>query len=214
MTTLAGMTGFAPSVQIKPIPPKMSEQEKYLKLWQDPRYRAVAPGEQLAQMFLQQARPPADAEVIDFGCGTGRGALMLALFGRLRVKMLDFAENCLDEDVAQGLRVAADANQLQAARPDRPLADVAAVRLLLRRDGAHPDGGRAEGAANILGERRARLLQHLDRPDVMGATIGEDAAPDGQAARMVGRADQGRRRGRPLVEDARRLLPHLLLALA
>src|SRR5574343_1126631 len=50
--------------------------------------------------FLDQARPKPDAEVIDFGCGTGRGALMLALMGQMKVTMLDFASNCLDEDVA------------------------------------------------------------------------------------------------------------------
>jgi len=79
--------------------PVLSEQEKYQKMWEFPQYRQVAPGEDVAQLFLQIAKPRHDAEVIDFGAGTGRGALSLAFFGGLRVKMLDFAANCLDEDV-------------------------------------------------------------------------------------------------------------------
>jgi hypothetical protein len=55
-------------------------------------------------MFLEQATPPHDADAIDFGCGTGRGALMLALFGGMRVKMLDFAANCLDAEVAEACK--------------------------------------------------------------------------------------------------------------
>lgn len=75
------------------------EQDKYEKMWKFQQYRAIAPGEDVSHLFLQIAKPPHDAEVIDFGAGTGRGALNLAFFGGLRVKMLDFAANCLDEDV-------------------------------------------------------------------------------------------------------------------
>lgn len=98
----------APSAKVGPIghPPKVivsenktSEQEKYEKMWNIEDYRAVSPGEQLAMLFLSQAKPLPDSTVIDFGCGTGRGALMLALFGKMVVTMLDFAENALDEDV-------------------------------------------------------------------------------------------------------------------
>ncbi len=63
-----------------------------------PEYRVVAPGEHLAQQFLAQARPRKGASVIDFGCGTGRGALMLAVLGGLNVTMVDFARNCLDDE--------------------------------------------------------------------------------------------------------------------
>lgn len=77
----------------------ISEQDKYKRMWQHEQYRAVAPGESIAQTFLQIAKPAHDSEVIDFGAGTGRGALNLALFGGLKVRMLDFADNCLDEDI-------------------------------------------------------------------------------------------------------------------
>lgn len=78
-----------------------AERAKYQKLWQRPEYRDTAPGERAAMVFLQQAGPPKDAEVIDFGCGTGRGGLMLALMGNMKVTLLDFTDNCLDPEVAQ-----------------------------------------------------------------------------------------------------------------
>lgn len=80
-------------------PSTLTEAEKYRKMWEFQQYRAVAPGENIAQTFIQIAQPAHDSELIDFGAGTGRGAMSLALFGGLRVHMLDFADNCLDEDV-------------------------------------------------------------------------------------------------------------------
>lgn len=76
---------------------------KYRKMWDLPEYRTIAPGEGAATRFLQTARPKAGSTVIDFGAGTGRGALMLAIMGNVRVEMLDFAANCLDEDVRNAL---------------------------------------------------------------------------------------------------------------
>lgn len=79
-----------------------AEQAKYTKMWSFEQYRAVAPGEGIAARFMSIAKPTAGSEVIDFGAGTGRGALMLAIMG-MKVKMLDFATNCLDEDVRNAL---------------------------------------------------------------------------------------------------------------
>lgn len=78
------------------------ERSKYEKMWGFDQYRAIAPGESIASRFMEIARPKAGSEVIDFGAGTGRGALMLAIMG-MKVKMLDFATNCLDEDVRNAL---------------------------------------------------------------------------------------------------------------
>jgi SAM-dependent methyltransferase len=105
-TGISSFEGFAPEITIGAGNP---EALKYGKLWAHPEYRKVAPGEQLAQIFLAQAHPKAGSEVLDFGCGTGRGALMLALLGGLRVTMLDFVNNCLDDDVRAMLTTQAHA---------------------------------------------------------------------------------------------------------
>src|SRR5262245_10411747 len=90
------MEGTAPSLVTGAGNP---EALKYGRLWEMAQYRKYAPGEELAQVFLSQAKPRRNASIIDFGCGTGRGALMLSLLGGLRVTMVDFVNNCLDLDV-------------------------------------------------------------------------------------------------------------------
>src|SRR3972149_7971869 len=97
MTTgWSGVEGFKPKIEIGKGNP---ESIKYGKMWKLPEYRVVSPGEQLAQVFLSQARPKPGSDIIDFGCGTGRGALMLAVLGNMRVTMVDFVSNCLDDDI-------------------------------------------------------------------------------------------------------------------
>lgn len=94
--TQIGWEGHAPTVMVRP-----PESEIYKMMWDKPEYRLVAPGEHVAEVFLAQAKPPMGASVIDFGCGTGRGSLVLASRGRLAVTMLDFADNCLDPMVKE-----------------------------------------------------------------------------------------------------------------
>ena len=106
MTTgIAGCIGHPPSVLIRPAPPKkaLTEKEKYQKVWSVDAYRDVAPGELAADLFIKTACPPVGEHVLDFGAGTGRGAMMLAILGRVKVTMIDFAPNCLDEDVRNAL---------------------------------------------------------------------------------------------------------------
>lgn len=106
MTTgLVGFMGGTPKVEVGTGNP---EALKYGEMWKHAEYRAVAPGEGLAQVFLHQARPRGGAEVIDFGCGTGRGALMMAILGRVRVTMIDFVNNCLDPEIKAALKTQAD----------------------------------------------------------------------------------------------------------
>jgi len=112
------MAGQTPKVLIKPIPgwkPKVAaieqvapvavveenpEKKKYEQLWAGPDYRKVSPGESKSSTFMEVARAPHDSEVTCFGCGSGREALMLGIFG-MKVTMMDFTENCLDAEVAQ-----------------------------------------------------------------------------------------------------------------
>ena len=80
-----------------------AEREIYKTLWSNDRYREVAPGEGCVAEFLMQAKPRLGATMVDLGCGTGRASLLLALpppmGANLKVTMLDFADNCLDEDI-------------------------------------------------------------------------------------------------------------------
>ena len=79
----------------------MSEVQKYEAVWARPEYRVSAPGEHFINDFLRLTRPSTGDTVIDFGCGTGRAALKLSEYAP--VLMLDFAENCLDQDVRSAL---------------------------------------------------------------------------------------------------------------
>jgi SAM-dependent methyltransferase len=105
-TAQIGLAGTTPKVTIGKIDPNtprkkkvLSEKEKYEKMWTVDDYRKVAPGEHAAQDFIKVASPKARDEVTDFGCGTGRGAFWLAFMANMTVKALDFASNCLDDDV-------------------------------------------------------------------------------------------------------------------
>ena len=88
------------------------ERELYQRMWENPIYREVAPGERSVAQFLKQARPRKGATVIDFGCGTGRASLLMALpppvGGSLNVTMLDFTDNSLDDDIRDMLPHQAD----------------------------------------------------------------------------------------------------------
>lgn len=123
MTAQAGMAGYAPTVVVRPI---NAEAERYRQAWQTEDYRRWSPGEMTAMAFLRQAQPPDGAEVIDFGCGTGRGALMLAALGRCRVKMLDFADNCLDPEVRAACETQGGHLSFEVCDLTRPIAQRAA----------------------------------------------------------------------------------------
>lgn len=108
-TAAVGLVGCAPTVTTAP-----TERAKYEAMWSRPQYRTVAPGEDAALTFLRQAQLKPGAEVIDFGCGTGRGAALIAQLAEAKVQMLDFAANCLDENV----RVEVDAGRLAFTQHD------------------------------------------------------------------------------------------------
>lgn len=72
-------------------------QELYERMWAHDEYRHTAPGEHLAYRFIEKCSPY--GKVIDFGCGTGRGAAIINALGNVPVLALDFAGNCLDDEV-------------------------------------------------------------------------------------------------------------------
>jgi SAM-dependent methyltransferase len=97
MTTNELWQGYAPEVKVTPGNP---EAQKYGRMWERAEYRAMAPGEFFATIFMLTAKPAQGAKVIDFGCGTGRGGAKLAQAG-LQVTMIDFVRNCLDPAVKE-----------------------------------------------------------------------------------------------------------------
>lgn len=98
-----------------------SEQSIYERMWKQPEYRAVAPGEDIAQLFASIARPKPGASLVDLGCGTGRGGLALATFAGLNVTMVDFAANCLDDDIRPILEAQAHAIRFVQADLTQPI---------------------------------------------------------------------------------------------
>jgi hypothetical protein len=87
-------SGLLPDMWNTP-PENLPEREKYIRMWAIPGYRRLAPGEDAAGEFLEIVKP--DGRVIDFGSGTGRGALALSKAG-VDVWMVDFASNCRDNE--------------------------------------------------------------------------------------------------------------------
>lgn len=71
-------------------------KELYEKMWEHEDYRKVAPGESYVYRFIEWAKPSSESRIIDFGCGTGRGAMLLKVLTDADVMALDFAGNALD----------------------------------------------------------------------------------------------------------------------
>lgn len=88
-------SGLLPDMWNTP-PENLSEREKYIRMWSVAGYRQHSPGEEAAGAFLSVVKP--DGLVIDFGSGTGRGALAISKAG-VPVFMVDFASNCRDNAV-------------------------------------------------------------------------------------------------------------------
>jgi len=171
MTTVGAVKAHPPGVLIQPVVDP--EQEKYRRMWEHREYRVVAPGEQVASEFLKQARPRPGDTVIDFGAGTGRGALMLALLGGMNVTMLDFAENCLDDDVRDMLLTQSHALRFKQADLRRPIGMAAkygyCTDVMEHIDPAHVDGV----LDNILKSAEHVFFQISTVDDACGALIGE-----------------------------------------
>ena len=76
----------------------LTEQQKYQYMWQIDSYRTFSPGERIAEFYLEKFKP--DSQVIDYGCGSGKGSLKLS--EKVPVFCIDFTDNCRDEE-AQSL---------------------------------------------------------------------------------------------------------------
>lgn len=78
---------------------KLSELEKYTRLWEMEQYRRMSPGEGLAEWAADLMDLKKTDIVIDFGCGTGRGGARLHEISGCTVFFVDFCKNALDEKV-------------------------------------------------------------------------------------------------------------------
>ncbi len=168
MIANAGVAGLAPTVIVQ-----NPEQSKYEKLWQRGEYREVAPGEHWAMTFLKQAHVERDAEVIDFGCGTGRGGLILALLGQMKVTLLDFAAGCLDPEVAQACKTQPTRIKFLQADLTRTLPVNAAYGYCCDVMEHIPTAEVPKVLCNILGSAQHCFFAISTVDDVMGELIGE-----------------------------------------
>jgi len=166
-----GMGGYPPAVEIGTGNP---EAEKYGKMWERPEYRKVSPGEGLAQVFLAQARPKPGAEVLDFGCGTGRGALMLAILGGLRVTMIDFVRNSLDPEIREALSTQAHTLKFVKADLEQPIPVVAEYGFCCDVMEHIPPERVDRVLDNVLKAARHVFFSISTIPDKCGDLIGED----------------------------------------
>jgi SAM-dependent methyltransferase len=76
-------------------PEHLTERDKYRTMWSLDVYRETSFGEDVVPLILGTLAPR--GLVIDFGCGTGRASIALARAG-LDVLLIDFADNCRDEE--------------------------------------------------------------------------------------------------------------------
>ena len=150
------------------------ERSKYARLWREvPGYRENSPGEFWAHTFLAQARVEPHATAIDFGCGTGRGGLALALFGRMRVTLLDFVDGCLDEDVAAACKSQADRISFVVGDLTTPCPMSAAYGFCCDVMEHIPPEDVAKVLRNIIGSAQHCFFAISTVDDVFGAKIGE-----------------------------------------
>lgn len=74
------------------------EREKYEAVWAEDKYREHNPGEHHVGLATLKLGIERGDTLIDFGCGTGRGARLFIDRG-IKAKGVDFARNALDADI-------------------------------------------------------------------------------------------------------------------
>lgn len=141
----------------------LTEVEKYERMWGLDAYRNLAPGEECAELFLKVAQPHGQ-KVIDFGCGTGRGALKIAEC--CPVLCVDFTENSRDEAAKHLPFLRADLTKpIPAQAPFGYCTDVM----------EHiPPEDVATVIRNVMASAPVVFFQISTEPDLLGALINQD----------------------------------------
>jgi SAM-dependent methyltransferase len=102
MSTNAGVQATRPNVLIqRAANPNKDYYEAY---WKNPSNRKKCRGENLSMAFASEVKPLPGKSIYDFGCGTGRGGLAVALLTGCDVVLVDITSNCLDSEVAQACK--------------------------------------------------------------------------------------------------------------
>ena len=138
----------------------LREQDKYQLMWSTDEYRAGSPGERVVPTILHYMKPK--GLVIDFGCGTGRASLALNRHG-LDVLLIDFADNCRDEEA-----MLLPFLQWDLTRPLPPSADYGICTDVLEHI---PPADVPTVLDNILASARNVFFQISTVPDHFGALI-------------------------------------------
>jgi SAM-dependent methyltransferase len=155
------------------------EQHKYELMWQHPEYRRCVPGAQVAEQFLRLAQPHKGSTVIDFGCGTGEGSLLIAVLSEalfsnpVKVHMLDFARNCLDEDVRNALTTQAQSLQFTQHDLTQPVPITAPLGFCTDVMEHIPESDVDKVLTNILQAAQHVFFQISCVDDSCGVLIGE-----------------------------------------
>lgn len=143
---------------------ELGEQAKYELMWTHPEYREVAPGELCAQVFIDKFNP--HGKVIDFGCGTGRGALKLKEHG-CDMLLLDFTDNSRDLPAKTLPFKRADLTQPLEIEP----AEYGYCTDVME----HIEPEKVEDVINnIMAKCNKCFFQISTVPDSMGVLIGQD----------------------------------------
>lgn len=148
-----------------------TEQEKYQRMWDIPSYRNIAPGEEVADVFLGLIKDMNYARIIDFGSGTGRGALKIKHNTAAEVLMLDFADNCLDENVRLSLDESFKFSICDLTKNVEQNGDIGYCTDVLEH--IEPDKV-IQVIKNILTSCPQAFFQISTVPDRMGKLIGKD----------------------------------------
>jgi len=102
MTTNAGVRVTRPNVVIQRSEnPEKKYHEAY---WENENNRSKCRGENLCMAFMKEVKPIPGSTIYDFGCGTGRGGLALALLSHCKVTLVDISSNSLDSEVAEACK--------------------------------------------------------------------------------------------------------------